>query len=221
MPLIKISDRQEKARAYYAAIMDEVRLRFDCVTSLMSGETKLTASFVRESAFLQYRMICELIALGCLTAHGDIPETQASKLHKEYAADKIMDQLEKLHPDFFPFPVIQRRTGPTSLHMEDAPEGYLTKAELLELYGRCGGVLHRGSMKRLMSGKIPVQTNFPDIAKWATKIKLLLDTHTVLLLGGQIVFLCTMNTGPNGKPKVLIATAKEGEFSRRVDRRPA
>jgi hypothetical protein len=28
-----------------------------------------------ELIYLQLRMICELIALACLTAHGDVPET--------------------------------------------------------------------------------------------------------------------------------------------------
>jgi hypothetical protein len=45
-------------------------------------------------------MICELIAMGCLVAHGDLDH--ATKLRREWAADRIMEELEKLHPHFFP-----------------------------------------------------------------------------------------------------------------------
>jgi hypothetical protein len=67
----------------------------------------LPAAIVREVRFLQLRMLCELIALACLMAHGDIPAVQASKkLSKEYSADKIIGQLDALHPNFYPYPVL-------------------------------------------------------------------------------------------------------------------
>jgi hypothetical protein len=61
-----------------------------------------------EFCFLQFRMICEGIALGCLLAHGDMPGTQASRLQREFSAERIMRLLQTLHPKFYPAPVVER-----------------------------------------------------------------------------------------------------------------
>ena len=37
-------------------------------------------------------MICELIALSCLTVHGDVPATKAKRLTKAYNADQIVEE---------------------------------------------------------------------------------------------------------------------------------
>ncbi len=126
-------------------------------------------------------MLCELIALGCLTAHGDL--TVTSRLRKEYAADKIFGHLEGLHPHFYPAPVTQQMDVPSNhpvvrtFTLTGIHAGYLTKEELLRLNAYCGDVLHRGSLKKLLSPRTPVQTNFPDIIEWGRKIDRLLHHH--------------------------------------------
>jgi|SRR5882724_2304781 len=57
-----------------------------------------------EFCYLQLRMLCELIAVGCLVVHGDVEGTKG--LCKVWAADKVMKRLEKLHPDFYPHPMV-------------------------------------------------------------------------------------------------------------------
>jgi hypothetical protein len=49
-----------------------------------------------------------LIALGCLTAHGDL---QTGKLKDEYKADKIIKRLQQLHPDFYPHAATRKKQG--------------------------------------------------------------------------------------------------------------
>jgi hypothetical protein len=41
-------------------------------------------------------MLCELIALGCFVAHGDIEATKASSFQKAYKADDILKRLARL-----------------------------------------------------------------------------------------------------------------------------
>jgi hypothetical protein len=162
---------------------------------------------IREFYFLQIRMICELIALGCLVAHGDIKATQTRAFRAAWSPAEIIPRLEKLHPEFFPKPVSPTLIGTRIGHLADASAGALTKDELLVLYGRCGNVLHRGSTHKLLSGNIPVQTHFPAIVRWADKIRKLLEHHVVLMHGGQTVFVCAL-VGPGGRAVTDIGLAE-------------
>ena len=78
--------RQLSAMDLYANLMAEVKVRMTSIEMACSGQTGLPGPLVREFCFLQLRLICELIALGCLTAHGDIKATQSKKWGKEYSA---------------------------------------------------------------------------------------------------------------------------------------
>jgi hypothetical protein len=49
---------------------------FPDIDAAINGRTGLPAPIVREYSYLQLRVLSELIALGCLTAHGDIRDTQ-------------------------------------------------------------------------------------------------------------------------------------------------
>jgi len=87
--------------------MQEVRVRIAAIDSGTGGYLlTIPPQIVREHCYLQLRMICELIAFGCLVAHGEIKEVQQPKLQKEYAANKIMEELENCIPHS-----IQTRAG--------------------------------------------------------------------------------------------------------------
>ena len=68
----------------------------------------------------------------CLVAHGDLNET--NKLIKFYQADRIIKELEELHPDFFPVAVIQKVLAPNLFQWPLKESGFLTKAEFIKLY---------------------------------------------------------------------------------------
>src|SRR5262245_54958017 len=103
VPIEETTQREQAAMKLYAGLMEEAKARLHAVEHAINGRLGLaSAQIIREFCYLQFRLLCEVIALGCLTAHGDI--THASKLRKEYAADKIIKQLEELHPEFYPRP---------------------------------------------------------------------------------------------------------------------
>lgn len=201
--------RQLGAMNIYANLMVEVKIRMTSIETACSGQTGLPGPLVREFCFLQLRMICELIALGCLTAHGDIKATQSGKLAKEYSADRILMLLGNLHPDFYPRPSRHTQLGSHGHHFEAIKDGFMTKADLSQLYQRCGGILHRGSIKKLLAGKMAFQTNFPEIIRLTQKIHNLLQIHQVMLLGGGTVFVCTLYQKDTGNVQVAIAEADE------------
>jgi hypothetical protein len=86
--------------------------------------------------------------LACLIAQGHVGIIK--KLKKEYAADRIIKELGKLHPHFFPRPAGTAEGDSERYHLEIIEDGpFLKKKELIDLYGRCGSVLHRGSIKTI------------------------------------------------------------------------
>ena len=116
--------RQLDAIKLYADLMAEVKFRMTSIQTATNGLTGLPSPLVREFCFLQLRMICELVALSCLTVHGDIKAARSKKLTKEYSTERIFQQLENMHPDFYPHPVRVVKTGPTSHHMSEIPTGF-------------------------------------------------------------------------------------------------
>jgi hypothetical protein len=203
------TQKQIAASVLYANLMEEVKIRISAIDAGTSGLVRLQAPFIREFCFLQIRMICELIALGCLAAHGDI--TTSTKLRKEWAADKIMEELEKLHPEFFPRAMRQGRDADNHHTMEPV-DGTLTKPQLLKLYHECGEVLHRGSIKKLLKANIPIQVNFPEITARAQKLNDLLEVHIVSMLGGDMHFICVLRNASDGM-KVQVAIAESTELT--------
>ena len=130
----------------YVGLMEEAKYRLFAMDTALEGRTGLPPGATREYCFLQLRMLCELIALGCLTAHGDL---QTGKLKGRYEADKIIRGLQPLHSDFYPIAAIRTDKGPKVY------EGGLTKEELPKLYGKCGDVpekasrrYHRGNIRK-------------------------------------------------------------------------
>jgi len=135
----------------------------------------------------------ELIALACITAHGDISN---AKLREEWAADVIMKRLGELHPPFYPEPVVEKPAQPPLRAELTAFDGeYLTKADLIALNGKCGSILHQGTYKRLLTKKQPVKNAHPEIEKIVSKITNLLQYHAVSLINPDKMYLCQYTAG--------------------------
>lgn len=116
-----------------------------------------------------------------------------------------MDELEKLHPDFYPV-TLERRTSREDVSVRPLATQPLPKAELIKIYHRCGGVLHRGNIKKLLDNPIPVPIKNPEITALALKVLNLLTYHMVMMQGGQTFFLVILqNRDDNKKVQVAIA----------------
>src|SRR3981081_1197973 len=104
--------KTDKRNTLYANLMDEVKVRIDCIDKAVHGRAHMPGPLVREFCYLQLRVLCELIALSCLVAHGDIAVKYSKRIGKEWSADKIIDQLTILHPNFYPQPIRDVRAEP-------------------------------------------------------------------------------------------------------------
>jgi len=189
----------DQRRNLYGSLMEEVKLRIDCIDRAVRGQTGFPGPIVREFCYGQLRLLCELISLGCLIAHGDIPATYSKRLGKEYSADAIMKELEKLRPHFYPIAIKQAGWTPHGDKKMHRAEGInpppLPKEALLDLYGHTHKHLHRGNVRKLLDSETPIEmaTNFPEIVSWAQKINDQLNVHFIAISEDYLIF-CMLRT---------------------------
>src|ERR1043166_5158803 len=204
--------KQRVALDQYTDLMHEAKLRLECIDTALAGKTELLPPAIREFCFLQLRMLCEVIALGCLTVHGHSDFGSKTKITKENKANKILATLEKLHPHFYPRSCTQDPNGPKYNTVMDS-RGGLTKSDLLRLYKRCGNHLHRGTLKTLFSPAGPhSHTYFPDIIVWRDKIRTLLWYHAIFLLNKNQMVLFTLKN-PEADNRVTWALLESENIS--------
>jgi hypothetical protein len=170
----------EQIGPLYANLMEEIKRRVDVIRRVLDGTYPMPQMAAFEFCYLQLRKICEVFALACLAAHGDIPAVRTKLLQKTYHADRIIKQLAALHHQFYPVPSEQRLDPVTQKPVEVVPitTGFLTKDELLSLYGECGNYLHRGTIRQLLTRWEPT-INFNRIVAWIDKIVRLLNHHQI------------------------------------------
>lgn len=200
------TEKQRAALLQYRLLMEEVKVRVLAIEHTANGFTQLNDQLAMEVCFLQLRMLCEVLALACLTAHGDLAKTQT--VRDEYAPGKILSLLEGLHEYFYPCPIVHQTA--TSMHMVDATGPFLTKREVIELHGRCGDMLHKGSIQRLRAKESNAKPNFDDVVSAAQKFFDLLGNHNIVLFDDRVI-LCSLNAGPSGKVSVALAVPQHSE----------
>jgi len=190
----------------YTSIMEEAKFRALSINTLTNSGYALPVPLQREYCFLQLRMLCELIALGCLVAHGDIEETKTSSLQKSYRAGEIVKRLQKLHPNFYPSP---RKLVFSSghVHLSDYDREFLTKSDLITLYGKCGDALHKGNLRQLLDPKNQPTADFRDIQEWGQKILNLLSVHLISRREGKFHLLVVLEASQTGG-NVLVSVAE-------------
>jgi len=127
--------KRDQILGLYAGLMGEIKVRVDWVRSTIAQPPQdVPGRIVVECCYLQLRLILEVIALGCLAAHGDIATKDIQKL---WVADKIMNDLERLNPNFFPSAVNFIITPPTAT----APKGHSSHRNEAKRISNEGGFL--------------------------------------------------------------------------------
>ncbi|MFK4507221.1 hypothetical protein [Bradyrhizobium daqingense] len=187
--------------------MSEIKLRIFAVEDAANGAIPIHPHFVKEFCTLQIRMSCECIALACLVAHEELDEAKSSAMQKAYAADQIIKRMESIHPRFFPQPITGQRIAPGRHHFSDFEGEYLTQQEILAVYARCGGRLHKGSLKSLKARTKAPSNDLLEELSTVQKIVGLLGNHATLSRDEHSVILC--NFGPTRDGLVRVSSARE------------
>jgi hypothetical protein len=201
--------RQLQIIEQYRQMMEEAKLRLGTIDAALSGLiTIIPMPALREFCFLQLRM---LIALACLVSHGDIPATQSKKMRKAYQPDQILPALEELHANFYPVPIQDGPTDPTvDRHFNPVDSGYLTKSDLIRLYGTCGDKLHKGNVRSIFTPAARHPIDHADIREWQGKIGTLLRMDFIALLDPNVKIMCVLAAANDmNRTHVVIAEAMD------------
>lgn len=174
---------REEAAAVYAAVMDEIKVRISAARSELSilyeKQPDPTAFVHAEAAYLQVRFVCELIALGALTAHHDAPGAASKSFQDEWHADQLLKKLADINVESFPRAVRPKSTDePLNLEFNDGAQ--LTREQLGMIYGRCGNFLHRGRLRRGPKG-LRRPYDVKQIEDWLDGLIGLLEYHVILI----------------------------------------
>lgn len=191
--------------------MEEIKVRFSCINLATQGGTGLPTPVVREFCYLQIRLLCELVALGCIVAHGDITSAHSHKLGRSYSADEIIKKMERLRSHFYPISVTKTKPTGDRHYIAAKPTSPLDKNSLLSLYGKTHKYLHRGNLKNLLSSQQPWdQTiNVNDIIATSQKFSDLLENHIIAISAAKFMLCTLMNPDNGGRVQAVFAEARD------------
>ena len=196
--------------ASYKKLMREAILRAEFINSIITNSAGIEPRLAYEVGFLQLRMLCEIIAIGCLMAHGDLPATRTKKLMETWRPHQILAALEKLRAHFFPIPFSGSSINDKGIVIyHHRTEGGLTKQELIHLHGLTGDVLHKGGAINALSFFETRHVDFREIGRWNQKILDLISIHAIPVLANESLYMCSLRTPPNGEVEMFFAGTKK------------
>src|SRR2546427_9191534 len=180
----------------YLRCMEEVRDRLSLVKSVTSRKLSTGREFAdAEFVFLQLRKVLELIAFASLTANKEQYSAAHAKFATHWNAKRMLADLEKVNPDFYPTPSAPPVVQPDKTkHVPAIAGGFLTKDDFVLLYDKCGEILH--ARNPFTDKPLTVNVLYP-VTEWVSRIRTLLDLHLMHLHGGN---------------KWIVQVPKEGEI---------
>lgn len=187
----------------YLPLMHEFAIRADLVAKACDGQMGLTPPFAREFAYLQFRRMCELMALGSLYLHGDLPIAQGQALKKEWHAEKLMKLLHKNHPFAFP-QAIERTKTEHGWHIQgNCKPDALSYTDFLQLYAECGSVLHRGTIRTVQAASFCSPEDYDKVIAWQRKLVTLMNEHMIDRASTDGIYVVSLRTD-SGYPECSI-----------------
>ncbi len=190
----------------YCALLEDLKKRLQTVRAIAAGTMSLGEQIAdHEVAALNFRKILELIAFGSLCANKPVYAAAYAKFRKEWNAKRLLKNIEKIHPSFYPKPVRQEVVDegpPRRLHFHDSQESFLTRDEFVTLYGVCSKLLHTSNP----FAPDTTATFLRSLSDWVSRIEALLSLHFIQLAGTDEVWVVELSPPENGK-----ATAHIGQ----------
>ncbi len=176
----------------YCDLMEEVKRRMAVIDYFISGQGHaMYMPPTLESACLQLRKILELVAFGSLVANAEAYTAVYSKVSKAWQAADLLNELERINPQFYPVPVVEAPSDiPGVLHqLKKRDSDYLARADFPEIYGRCGIMAHAANPYGKGVDYAYYQKMLPV---WRTAIVNLLNNHEIHLLNRPGMYVVHM-----------------------------
>lgn len=185
--------------------MEDVKQRLQMIKSITQGHSPLgSEGHDVEVVCLLLRRILEQIAFSSLVAHRATYEEMYNDVATIWSARRLVERLEKVHPEFFPRPV-RRGVSPHSgirHHFEPVHSGYLTRDEFEFLYHTASNGIHTWNPFKDAERVIKFERS---IAEWVARIETLLEHHFVRFIGTHDLWLVQMDSPEDHKVHAFIA----------------
>lgn len=113
------------------------------------------------------------------------------KFQKFWNAKLILNDIERLNPDFYPVPtkeVVSVNEG-IKTDLVNITDGFLKKEKFIKVYNSCGKILHSSNP---FGSIINYDYYEKQLAIYMEEIKLLLNSHLIKLLGCDNLYLVHM-----------------------------
>jgi len=173
----------------YLKLMTDIKHRLNFI-NLILGKNNTTGSIETNVEFccLQLRKILELISLSSLVMNKSVFEKQNVKYEKFWNSRLILQDIERINSDFYPKPIVIDIENSTTENrmLYDMKDGFLTKQEFINVYEKCGKILHN---ENPYGTKIDYDYYGKQIKIWSEKIIFLLKLHMIKLYKGDGFFL--------------------------------
>ncbi|MGA2630661.1 MAG: hypothetical protein ABSG54_10655 [Terriglobia bacterium] len=189
----------------YCTLMGEIKRRTTVAQALANGITHVVYKATTiESIYLQYRKMLELIALGSLVANKEVFSRVYQDFAKYWNAELLVKDIERVNPDFYPRPILQKPSEVPGLKMEwsDRPNDHLTKDELIKLYKKCGAIMHSGNP---YGSQVDYAYYERMVAHWGTRIMNLLNAHSIRLVNDPHLYLIQMGSNEEAPSHYVFA----------------
>jgi len=194
----------------YCGLMEEIKKRIEAVTSILDGSFTTCYRAVNvECMVLQIRKVLELVALGSLVIHEEEYRRQHQKFAKHWHAARIIKDVEEINPDFYPVPFREVPSSTPGVKRDwiDLTDGFMTKGKLIEVYDRCGSILHASNP---FAGHADYEKHEKLIPEWATLIRNLLNAHRIHLADGKTVLVFHMKGEQDGSVQAYTFELRRG-----------
>ena len=181
-----------EAAQKYCDLMAQFKLRNYVVYALMYKRLHVGyPATTIESVYLQFRKMLELIALGSLVANKEVFSSMYQNFSRYWNAELLIKDIERINPNFYPEPVIQKLSDKPGITMDwlSRPDDYLTKADLVKLYQKCGAIVHSDNP---YGSKIDYKFYGNMMTHWASRIMNLLNSHCISLVNDPHLYLVQM-----------------------------
>lgn len=189
----------------YCNCMEDVKARLKLINSIVAGHSPLGSEGLDgEVVCLLLRKVLEQIAFSSLVAHQATYESVHHDLGSIWRAKRLLERMEKLHPEFYPSPVRRGESQHLGVqhHFDPLKDGFLTKDEFVFLYDTASNGIHTWNpfkdAERVLDFKRP-------ISEWVLRIGALLDHHLVHFVGTKDLWLIQMDGPEDHKVHAFVA----------------
>jgi len=197
----------------YHECLYEIKQRIDIIRAHLMGElSERYVIFEVEFMCLQFRKILEKIALMSLVANKEIYAEQNEKFRKHYHAERIMNDLERINPLFYPKPITMVEKEDNYPELKPIEDGYLTKEEFVKIYEKCGAMMHaQNPFTDNKTYALTVNKYREEFREWIKKIYVLVSHHEIMLVGEKAMVVGVLNRADTGLPQAVILSQVENE----------